>query len=115
MQEGKPGELCPLPIATAAPQDLYAFDHVYPASVATSNLTVVLYGVLGTPALASWHSALLSALSTHPWGFRYVFRHVAPSDAALPTRLEGFGVALDLKNMEYKALDDRAPVVSSHS
>ena len=45
--------------------------------------------------------------------FRYIFRHVdglhCPNLDFHPTLLSGYGVMLDIKNMEYNVLDDRNP------
>jgi hypothetical protein len=75
---------------------------------------VVLYATLGTKDAAVWHSAVLAALQSPGVEVQYIFRHAVPGGAgAVPLRvpLLGFGVGLDIKNMEYKALDDRAPGV----
>lgn len=40
--------------------------------------------------------------------FRYVLRHFIPgtSEKTTPTALQGYGIYLDIKNMEYKNIDD---------
>lgn len=41
---------------------------------------------------------------------RYILRHAFPGDAqVVDAVMQGYGVQLDIKNMEYKALDDRPP------
>ena len=42
-----------------------------------------------------------------------VVRHWFPAETGVQTVLSGYGVGVDIKNMEYKALDDRAPMVST--
>jgi hypothetical protein len=50
-------------------------------------------------------------------------RHFTPSPGAdgksqtfgtIPTALQGYGIFLDIKNMEYKNLDDAGKVLLSH-
>lgn len=92
---------------------IFPFDHTHPSSSSSAQATLVLYGVLGSTITRDWHTSIITALTMHKGLLRYVFRHVVPAEEGLtrPTRLQGFGVALDLKNMEYKTLDDRAPAV----
>ena len=95
---------------------LFPFDHVHPKSSTTSGAhVVVVYTTLGTAQAAQWHSAAVTAGTNGP--VQYVLRHTVPKDAAsaLALPLQGFGVGLDIKNMEYKALDDRAPGVRNRS
>jgi len=88
---------------------------------------VVLYGAIGDPSLCHWLSvAAPIAASKHA---RVVFRHFdsqAPDaksvpgtdpglDAPLPLPLSGYGVSLDVKNMEYKVIDDRSQASSGSS
>ena len=87
-------------------------DHVFPASVPVEMgaPTVFLYGLIGTQSFLSFHNLLEGLVAKG--SVTYVYRH-APSpssseNASLRTYLRGFGVTLDLKSMEYKALDDRA-------
>jgi hypothetical protein len=96
-----------------SPGTIFPFDHVHSHSSTSAQVTLVLYGVLGSTITRDWHTSIMTALSAHNGLLRYVFRHVVPADEGTtrPTRLQGFGVALDLKNMEYKTLDDRAPAV----
>lgn len=107
--------------AVVAPAtDVYPFDHVHPESASRAasaeeagGRRVVLYGAPGSQQLRDMHEAVLLALRSPAQTqsqLQYVLRLV-PADAAsegFPTRVPGFGVVLDIKNMEYKALDDRA-------
>ncbi len=95
---------------------VFPFDHVHPSSSLGDGVhTVVVYATLGTAQAAAFHRAAMAAVADAAVRVRYVLRHVVPSGAdstVLP--LQGFGVGLDIKNMEYKALDDRAPGVWVH-
>ena len=97
--------------AAAAPQpSVYEFDHVHGDSAADWDVTVVVYGTLGSPALLGLHRAVESAMGAGQ-RIRYVLRHVVEESGGSgdQTPLLGYGVILDIKNMEYKALDDRPP------
>jgi UDP-glucose:glycoprotein glucosyltransferase len=65
-----------------------------------------LYGRLGTSSFFAMHDALATAQSVGRVK-SYVFRHgVAPPGSSVHTTLQGYGVNLDIKNMEYQNLDD---------
>ena len=102
-------------LSTAPAPQVFAFDHVYPqpeSGEESYTATVLVHGTLGTRALAAMHAAAVRASSEAQ--ARYVLRHVVPThggDAGEATFLRGYGVMLDIKNMEYKALDDRPPQV----
>ena len=92
---------------------VYDFDHVYP--IGEENLGgggdkgtyVVLYGTIGERLFHEFHDTLVPLVESA--GIQYLVRH-APflrAGAQKKTFLKGFGVTLDLKSMEYKALDDR--------
>jgi hypothetical protein len=106
------------------------WEHVYPVdATATTTDThataqkAVLYGILGTPAFCELHTALASA-AREGSVTQYAVRHHFPSVDALSTTesearsaeggdpkgvsLQGYGVLLDIKNMEYKNVDDSA-------
>ena len=106
------------------------WDHIYPpvitpdASSDSSNSggsgpKVVLYGVLGSSSFCSLHRTIVSRMQQG--NLRYSARHAFPGSsssglndggasagegAGTPQRLQGYGVFLDLKNMEYKNIDD---------
>ena len=88
------------------------------------NPTVLLLGELGHPAFAAFH--LYLAGRARAGELLYVMRHgAAPSASASSaasasssssspwasssTPLQGYGVVLDIKKMEYKTIDDSAP------
>jgi len=81
-------------------------DHVYPRHEhnQTKSLAVILYGAIGTPNFNEFHSNLVSYANSGEIG-TYIVRH-APKDSVYPTALQGYGIALDIKNMEYKTIDD---------
>ena len=81
------------------------YDHIYPsASAHTKNTTTILvYGMLGTPVFHKMHELLLP--QAIEGNIRYIFRH-NPVQCTESTLLQGYGVALDIKNMEYKTIDD---------
>jgi UDP-glucose:glycoprotein glucosyltransferase len=97
------------------------FDHVYPSSSSSSSSSVVvtLYATLGTTDFYSFHHPLASQAATGK--LTYVLRHFIPSslpsssfssssssssNKTVPTALQGYGIYLDIKNMEYKNIDD---------
>lgn len=83
-----------------------AIDHVYrPQSAASTRATktAILYGAIGTDAFYAFHDAFIARAEQHT--VQYIVRHFA-SDSTRETLLQGYGVALDIKNMEYKTIDD---------
>lgn len=88
------------------------FDHILPAPALNAerpSRTAILYGSPLSKNFRQLHEPLYLAsqgLSPH---VEYVFRHApSPSSGNLSQApLSGYGVALDLKKMEYLALDDR--------
>lgn len=94
------------------------WEHVYPTEARTTLQTgagtAVLYGVLGSPAFCSLHSTLSTAAQEGSVA-QYSVRHHFPRAAAAGSgegaavkgvSLQGYGVLLDIKNMEYKNVDD---------
>lgn len=83
--------------------------------------TAVLYGVVGSPAMMDFHRVLKAAAAAGT--VRYAFRHALPhgggegdggggvetatvmATTAMTTPLQGYGVVLDVKNMEYQSFD----------
>ncbi|KAI0696066.1 glycosyltransferase family 24 protein [Cytidiella melzeri] len=101
---------------------LLPFDHVMPAhalGVERPPRTAILYGSVFSKNFRELHEPLWKASRGPSPHVEYVFRH-APhpshqeSSSAL-AYLSGYGVALDLKKMEYLALDDRILGSSSDS
>jgi hypothetical protein len=84
-----------------------AIDHAWPGDAAAGALSVVLYGRLGTSPFWAFHDALVALQARGVVG-KYVFRHgIPPAAACTVTTLQGYGVNLDIKNMEYMNLDER--------
>lgn len=76
-------------------------------SVNSSTVRVILHGPVGTSSFCTAHAKLFSAAMQGD--LSYTLRH---HSGGLPvvtnrTRLRGYGVYLDIKNMEYKNVDDR--------
>ena len=111
-----------------APTDI-AWDHQWSSSRGASRATgkqhIVVYGTLGSKSFCNLHQTILSAIdstdnknedllktshtvhATQP--LFYSVRHAFPDNRHLEaniTHLQGFGVFLDIKNMEYKNVDD---------
>ena len=90
---------------------LLSFDHVYPpesGSLHSPSKTAILYASVTSPNFRSLHSYLFTLSRETPPRLRYVYRHVPPEGGPVaPNHLSGFGVTLDLKKMDYLALDDR--------
>jgi hypothetical protein len=104
------------------------WEHVYPvdAAVTTAHThataqKAVLYGILGTPVFCELHTALATAAragSVAQYAVRHHFPSVEPrsttesearsAEGSDPkgVSLQGYGVLLDIKNMEYKNVDD---------
>lgn len=70
----------------------------------------MLYGMIGLPDFCQLYASLQEAAAAGLLD-SFSVRHSTPTAAALPNRhdatpLQGFGVFLDIKNMEYKNVDD---------
>lgn len=98
----------------AAAVEALELDHVWPLARAQAAMraapgqaaeAVVLYGDPTQPAFAEAHRRLRERADAG--GPAYVLRLVGPRDAHTPLHLQGFGVELAIKNMEYKVIDDR--------
>lgn len=93
-----------------------AFDHVYDCGTKEDGVyslpetTAILYGTVGSPSMMGFHRVLKDAAEAG--AVRYVFRHALPygnesvGGEGEKTPLQGYGVVLDVKNMEYRNLDD---------
>lgn len=102
-----------------APKGYDDWDHVY--RVTASDTHIVVYGTLGTANLCSMHNHL-KKLDSIKYSLRHAFIDVPiPADYSLSkegsglavdsnsdytNELYGYGVYLDIKNMEYKTMDD---------
>lgn len=108
------------------------FDHILPdptTSVHTPSVTAILYADVTSPNLRELHETLQDVATSDPPKVQYVLRWAPPAgvtesprkvpehpddldikhEPVKPKRqyLTGYGVGLDLKKMEYSALDDR--------
>ncbi|KAG9088588.1 hypothetical protein FS749_002047, partial [Ceratobasidium sp. UAMH 11750] len=91
---------------------VFPFDHVQKQPDAECSTPLIFYASLSSQNFYPLHSYLRSK-ATRP-DFCYVMRYVpAENTATLDEKdrnfLSGYGVALDLKKMDYLALDDRGP------
>ncbi|TFY57738.1 hypothetical protein EVJ58_g6843 [Rhodofomes roseus] len=102
------------------PPKLMSFDHIYPSPASTLERpprTAILYASLSSDNFRELHSVLY-ALSRAPTPrLEYVLRPIPPigGDVSPRSYLSGYGVALDLKKMDYLALDDRTQGLSKHA
>uniref|UniRef100_A0AAV1UZR4 UDP-glucose:glycoprotein glucosyltransferase n=1 Tax=Peronospora matthiolae TaxID=2874970 RepID=A0AAV1UZR4_9STRA len=92
-------------IATGVNDVELSVDHKYPyiTSGSKTPVSVILYGLVGTEKFHNFHSRLVK--QAQHGKIRYMVRHY-PRDSPLETLLQGYGVALDVKNMEYTTIDD---------
>ena len=83
-----------------------SFDHFLPSCNTPSEAadTSVLFTSL-TSDLSSWFSALPTYCESSSVVLR--FFHSASSKPIPQSRVGGYGIALDIKNTEYKVIDDR--------
>eukprot|EP01062_Namystynia_karyoxenos_P062747 TRINITY_DN55622_c0_g1_i1.p1 TRINITY_DN55622_c0_g1~~TRINITY_DN55622_c0_g1_i1.p1 ORF type:complete len:1666 (+),score=660.69 TRINITY_DN55622_c0_g1_i1:105-5000(+) len=82
---------------------LFDFDHVHPSS-AEGACPAVLYTTLTHEGFLPLHRALLAA--AREGKVRYVLRFLPSPSTGPRVGLQGYGVSLMIKNMEYKAMDD---------
>jgi len=91
---------------------ILSFDHIYPPPSRTLERpphTAIFYASLTSPNFRDLHTYLLFLAEQPEPHIEYVFRHIPSgirNDSAR-TYLSGYGVSLDLKKMDYLALDDR--------
>ncbi|KAF8268079.1 UDP-glucose:Glycoprotein glucosyltransferase-domain-containing protein [Lactarius quietus] len=88
-----------------------AFDHIYPTPGQASSgppRTAILYASVESTNFRQLHSHLLRLSSAPTPRVQYIFRPI-PADGVVGEKgyLSGYGVTLDLKKMDYLALDDR--------
>lgn len=90
---------------------LLPFDHIYPPPnqvLERPPHTAILYGSLSAPNFRELHNYLLKLANSSKPLVEYVFRPIRSKGAAASQGdLTGYGVTLDLKKMDYLALDDR--------
>ena len=85
-----------------------SWEHEYQASGSSSASTMItLYGSIGSTSFCAAHNTLLSRAQVGEirYKIRHYFKNLPEIDTV--TQLRGFGVVLDIKNMEYKNVDDR--------
>ena len=96
--------------AQTRPQIL-TFDHISPPPhliVDRPPRTAILYASLTSPNFRELHTYLLRIVNQLNPHVEYVFRHIPPTTRSNGrSYLSGYGVALDIKKMDYLALDDR--------
>jgi len=89
---------------------LLSFDHIYPPlhqSLTRPPFTAILYGLLSSPNFRDLHTYLLTLANSTDPHVEYVFRPIRGNTVRQDYDLTGYGIALDLKKMDYLALDDR--------
>ncbi|KAH9887933.1 glycosyltransferase family 24 protein [Cubamyces lactineus] len=89
-----------------------SFDHILPDPKYVLDPPphiAVLYASLESPNFRELHAYLYNAARSRSPHVSYIFRPIPPAtrDPANRTHLSGYGVALDLKKMDYLAVDDR--------
>ena len=83
-------------------------DHAF-LGAGKSSARLVLYGRVGTSSFWTMHDAAQPLLTTGTVG-EVSFRHGAvPTGSSTSTALQGYGVNLDIKNMEYKVKQRMRP------
>lgn len=90
---------------------ILTFDHIFPPHhniVDRPLRTAILYASLTSPNFRELHTYLLKIVNKPDPQVEYVFRHIPPTTRSKGrSYLSGYGVALDIKKMDYLALDDR--------
>ena len=90
---------------------ILTFDHIFPSPhhiVDRPPKTAILYASLTSPNFRELHTYLLKIVNKPVPQVEYVFRHIPPTARSNGrSYLSGYGVALDIKKMDYLALDDR--------
>jgi len=90
----------------STPEEVLPVDHVLGSS-STGVPTVILTAPMGSPALSDAHAVLKEMASAGR--ILYVYRPlVKPKESTGLQSLQGYGVQLAIKNMEYKAMDDKS-------
>jgi hypothetical protein len=91
--------------------EIFTFDHTYPPHdrrLVDPPRVAILYASLQSSNFRELHSHLLRLSSGPMPRVQYIFRPIPPKGPAREkTYLSGYGVSLDLKKMDYLALDDR--------
>ena len=93
------------------------WDHVYPSPGAGGGVRhVVLYGTLGTTSFCQLHSLVMQDVSSDD-SMRYSARHafLRQASTSAETVLPGYGIFLDIKNMEYNTANKKDDEAASSS
>jgi hypothetical protein len=96
----------PAPWDHAFPIKQHSTASAYSSSTSSPAPLWVVYGPVGSESFCAMHRAAISAGAGS--NFRYSVRHAFPgsSPVSSSTALQGYGVFLDIKNLEYKNIDD---------
>ncbi|KAJ7513036.1 glycosyltransferase family 24 protein [Mycena galericulata] len=96
---------------------LLTFDHIHPPparSLDSPPRTAIFYASVASPNFRELHSYLYALANKPIPQIQYVFRPIPESPRSdARNYLSGYGVSLDLKKMDYLALDDRNARTSS--
>jgi len=79
-------------------------DHIHPNVGISAGTRVVLYGRMGSEGFNELHQYLSSEVEKGD--IVYVLRHNFRRVGRTPLPLQGYGVSLSFKSMEYKVIDD---------
>lgn len=94
---------------TSPSSEIYEFDHIYPSSTHPSPAsfpnTLIFYTSLGSPAFYTWYPTLRQYCQNHD--VTCIYRHMHPPEHQSLSFIQGFGIGLTIKNMEYKTIDDK--------
>ncbi|KAJ7130733.1 glycosyltransferase family 24 protein [Mycena crocata] len=97
--------------ATFVRPKLLTFDHIYPSPARTVDRpprTAILYASLTSANFRDLHAYLYALADKPAASIEYVFRPIPDASATADRNfLSGYGVSLDLKKMDYLAVDDR--------
>ncbi|KAH9946426.1 glycosyltransferase family 24 protein [Epithele typhae] len=109
----------PSTVAAMASPRLLSFDHILPEPstvLEPTEHTVILYANTDSPNFRDLHAYLYAAATELIPRTTYVFRPIPPvhRDSSDRAYLSGYGVALDLKKMDYLAVDDRLQGGAAH-
>lgn len=88
----------------------FQFDKSYPISAisqkSSNKVVLILYGQIGSQSFSKFHEKILSLKGSFVYIFRHNFEPIVSSGDKNKIGLSGYGVELDIKNLEYKNKDD---------
>jgi hypothetical protein len=112
-----PSELPPVaPPANKTKDDLLLLPNELPRGTGT---LAILYANLGTQDFKDWYQAL-TVTSSKTSRYAVVVRHLGVGDSNVmtltdpSTALQGYGVRLDIRNVEYKVFDEKTVTDEEH-